>query len=131
MFSPYFETKLDWEGVVDRKPEEDEFQTALLNKQMLIYIGHGGGAQYFDLEKISDDITAASLLMGCSSGVLPHQGLFEPQGVAIQYLIRKCPCVVANLWDVTDKDIDRFLLDFLQRFVDKKESLGESVARAR
>jgi len=77
-FAPYFESKSDWEGVIDRKPDEEEFSGALLNKEMLIYIGHGGGAQYFDLEKMDESIQATSLLMGCSSGVLPHKGLFEP-----------------------------------------------------
>ena len=27
------------------------------------------------------------------------------------------PCVVANLWDVTDRDIDRYLEELLQRWL--------------
>lgn len=49
-----------------------------------------------------------SLLMGCSSGKLKTRGEFDPVGTPLNYMIAGCPCLVANLWDVTDKDIDRF-----------------------
>ena len=56
-----------------------------------------------------------SLLMGCSSGrlKLPELAAGAHQGCAVTGAVASClragsPCVVANLWDVTDKDIDMF-----------------------
>ena len=68
-------------------------------------------------------------LMGCSSGAVWEHGDLEPGVVPLAYLLgghsdeaeaasnmatmdggRKCKAVVATLWDVTDKDIDRFSL---------------------
>ncbi|CAM9196338.1 unnamed protein product [Phaeothamnion confervicola] len=41
----------------------------------------------------------------------------EPMGMASAYLAAGSVAVVANLWDVTDRDIDRFSVDLLDRFV--------------
>jgi len=54
------------------------------------------------------DKCAATLLMGCSSGSLTYKGCYAPQGAPLSYLIAGSPAVISNLWDVTDKDIDRF-----------------------
>jgi hypothetical protein len=51
---------------------------------------------------------AATLLMGCSSGSLTLNGCYIPQGTPLSYLLAGSPVIVANLWEVTDKDIDRF-----------------------
>ena len=45
----------------------------------------------------------------------PH-GDLTPSGTPLHYLHARCPALVANLWDVTDGEIDRFskaLLDGL------------------
>lgn len=46
--------------------------------------------------------------MGCSSGSLSLCGSYTPQGAPLCYLLAGSPVIVANLWEVTDKDIDRF-----------------------
>jgi hypothetical protein len=52
---------------------------------------------------------APSVLMGCSSGKLvAHGRAAEPGGMVLAHLTAGSPAVVANLWDVTDRDIDRF-----------------------
>ncbi|CAH9129899.1 unnamed protein product [Cuscuta epithymum] len=56
-----------------------------------------------DLETCS-----ACLLMGCSSGSLKGNKSYIPQGAPLCYLSAGSPIIVANLWEVTDKDIDRF-----------------------
>ena len=56
----------------------------------------------------SDGIDCVALLMGCSSGQLQANGEFAPSGMAAAYMSAGCPALVGNLWDVTDKDIDRF-----------------------
>ena len=52
--------------------------------------------------------------MGCSSGNLRDGGDFEPSGMALQYLLAGAPAVVANLWDVTDRDIDTVTATILE-----------------
>jgi len=46
--------------------------------------------------------------MGCSSGTLQCKGSYAPRGAPLSYLFAGSPAIVANLWDVSDKDIDRF-----------------------
>lgn len=59
-----------------------------------------------DIEKL--EIRAAVLLMGCSSGKLKCRGSYAPEGVPLSYLFAGSPAVIANLWDIGDRDIDRF-----------------------
>jgi len=53
-------------------------------------------------------VTAAAILMGCSSGRLKRVGPLEPRGMALNYLMAGCPLAIGCLWDVSDRDIDRF-----------------------
>lgn len=50
------------------------------------------------------------MLWGCSSGELRDMGDFDRVGTPNNYMIAGCPTLVANLWDVTDRDIDKFAL---------------------
>ena len=63
---------------------------------------------------------AAALLMGCSSGRLLMRGDYEPLGVPWTYLMTGCPTAIANLWDVTDGDIDRFSRVLLSKWLDSE-----------
>ena len=65
------------------------------------------------------------IFQGCSSGRLVPCGDYEPSGVALAYVAAGGPIVVANLWDITDKDIDRFSSAVLKRWL-AKESSGSS-----
>lgn len=67
------------------------------------------GAQYIPRHEIQKlDGCAASLLLGCSSGSLSLHGAYLPEGTVLSYLLAGSPAIIANLWEVTDKDIDRF-----------------------
>ena len=67
------------------------------------------GAQYLSSREIEKlDNCSATFLMGCSSGSLWLKGCYIPQGIPLSYLLAGSPAIVANLWDVTDRDIDRF-----------------------
>ena len=60
----------------------------------------------------------AALLMGCSSGRLrTERGATGNAcvGPVATYAAHGSPCVVVNLWDVTDRDIDRFTHRLLSR----------------
>ena len=60
-------------------------------------------------------------------------GRFEPNGVIDAYALAGCPLVVGNLWNVTDKDIDRFTLAVLDAMEDdqRPQELVALVAKAR
>ncbi|TRX90743.1 hypothetical protein FHL15_008322 [Xylaria flabelliformis] len=99
-----------WCSIETRAPTEGEFQAALTEKDMLLYFGHGSGAQYIRGRTIRqlEKCRAVALLMGCSSASLTHVGQFEPYGPIRDYMLAGSPAVVGTLWDVTDRDIDRF-----------------------
>lgn len=98
------------QGVSGSAPSAPELAHALKSHDFFVYFGHGGGEQYIPAGRLRAlPRCATSLLMGCSSGKLQDLGqIYEPTGVVLAYLLAGCPTVVANLWDVTDKDIDRF-----------------------
>ncbi|KAH8423605.1 C50 family peptidase [Aspergillus melleus] len=99
----------NWTGVVKRDPTEDEFKDGLESRSVFLYFGHGSGAQYIRGRTIKRlDRCAVTFLMGCSSGALTEAGEYEPYGTPMNYLQAGSPALVATLWDVTDKDIDRF-----------------------
>lgn len=118
---------LNWNGVVRREPSQDEIRSALLTKDLYLYFGHGSGAQYIRAKEIRKlDKCAVSWLMGCSSGALTDAGEFEPYGPAINYIHAGCPALVATLWDVTDKDIDRFAKSAFEHWgLFEKEVVGK------
>ncbi|KAL1901332.1 separin protein [Sporothrix stenoceras] len=99
-----------WTRIVGRTPTEDEFESILRNKDVLLYFGHGSGAQYIRGRTVRkmERCRATALLMGCSSAGLNYNGEFELHGPVWDYMLAGCPAVVGTLWDVTDKDIDRF-----------------------
>ncbi|KAF8981558.1 hypothetical protein BGZ46_002595 [Entomortierella lignicola] len=108
-FRGYVENQQGWDGVIGRAPSDLEFIDGLSKNDLFIYFGHSGGEQYVKSAQIRQlGQCAVSLLLGCSSGSLKSEGEFDPTGNAMNYLLAGCPAVVANLWDVTDKDLDRF-----------------------
>lgn len=117
-------TSLGWQGVTGKHPSKEEFQAALIGKDLIVYCGHGSGREYLVNDVIEQmRCRACPMLMGCGSGRLKVFGQqIEPFGVVLQYWIGGSPSVVANLWDVTDKDIDRFTETFLRHWVPKMGS---------
>ncbi|RDW71370.1 hypothetical protein BP6252_07933 [Coleophoma cylindrospora] len=106
-----------WEGQAKHEPSEAEFRTYLESKDLFLYFGHGSGAQYIRAREIRRlKKCAVTMLMGCSSSHLVDAGDFEPYGPPINYMHAGCPAVVGTLWDVTDKDIDRFAKTTLEKW---------------
>ncbi|KAJ8471851.1 hypothetical protein OPV22_026194 [Ensete ventricosum] len=107
-FEQWFRNQ-ELEGKAGNLPDTKELIMALQNHDLFLYFGHGSGTQYIpekEVQKLHQ--CAATLLMGCSSGSLLHRGCYAPQGAPLSYLFAGSPSIIANLWDVTDKDIDRF-----------------------
>ena len=116
-FEEPLERLSDWVAVVAREPSEEEMKTALETKDILLYFGHGSGGQYIRPRTFKRlDKCAVALLMGCSSGSLTEAGDYESYGTPIDYMHAGSPAVLATLWDVTDKDIDRFSQTVLEKW---------------
>jgi separase len=150
-----------WEGVVGEAPGDDFIEKSLSTKDgLLLYFGHGGGQKYISRKCVQSLMRpglkgpknastrqgrASVILMGCSSGRLESVNTktskslkqkpihYEPEGIALSYLMAGAPCVVGNLWDVTDRDIDRFSVALLEGVFssDDNRSIAQSVAEAR
>lgn len=105
-----------WDGITGHAPSEQQFLNALSQKDLVIYFGHGGGEQYVRSHKIRHlPRCAATMLWGCSSGSLKDMGEFDRVGTPYHYMVSGCPTLVANLWDVTDRDIDKFTQGVVDR----------------
>ncbi|GAB4818181.1 hypothetical protein N2152v2_005227 [Parachlorella kessleri] len=123
-FQDWFAT-LRWEGKAGEPPTATELAKGLQSHQLFVYLGHGGGDQYIPAGKLrSLDSCSAALLMGCSSGRLRLRRHYEPTGPVLAYLLAGCPAAIANLWDVTDKDIDRFSQALLSTWVGEEDRSG-------
>ena len=110
-FQERLESLNEWNSVIAHEPTQEEMKSDLGSKDLFLYFGHGSGAQYIRAREIRKlDKCAVTMLMGCSSGALTEAGEFEPYGPPINYLHAGSPALVATLWDVTDKDIDRFAM---------------------
>lgn len=106
-----------WETSIQKEPTEAEMKSFLENREIVLYFGHGSGSQYIRSRTIKKlDRCAVALLMGCSSGTLTEAGDFESYGTPTNYMHAGSPAVLATLWDVTDKDIDRFSQTVLEEW---------------
>lgn len=84
-----------------------------------IYCGHGAGERLCQRQKLERFTSCpAAFLWGCSSGRLQPKGIHDPTGAAISYLLAGAPLVVGNLWDVTDRDIDRVSMECMRLLFD-------------
>ena len=121
-----------WSAVVRRAPTEAEITTALSKKSLYLFFGHGSGAQYVRTRRIRRlERCAVALLMGCSSGTVTTAGSLESYGTPLNYLCGGAPAVVGTLWDVTDRDIDRFSVKCLERWGLFAEAGREEKERSR
>ncbi|CAL8339223.1 unnamed protein product [Merluccius merluccius] len=117
-FKELFSSKRDWQGVCGAVPDSSRLQEAVATKDLYIYVGHGAGARYLDGQKLlKQEMRAASLLFGCSSAALAVRGDLEGTGIILNYLMAGCPLVLGTLWDVTDRDIDRFTTALLESWL--------------
>ncbi|KAF1740662.1 hypothetical protein MXB_1327 [Myxobolus squamalis] len=132
----YFETIFlnvpSWNGIISRIPLEDECLNALQNHDLFVYCGHGNGKEYLKSDFIRKlDCSAVVILMGCHSAKFYKYDFADPMGNVFYYLLSGCPSVVANLWGVTDKDIDMFLDHFLYDILVNQLPLSTSLAQNR
>lgn len=123
-----------WTRIVARAPTEAEFERALAERDVLLYFGHGSGSQYIRGRCVRrlERCRAAVLLMGCSSASLVDSGEFESSGPVWNYMMAGAPAVVGTLWDVTDRDIDRYAARVLEEWgLVRKGAFREQQERGR
>jgi len=105
---PLFAEHTGWSGVAGRAPTEEEYSSGLAENDFFVYCGHSTGERYLRGSQLQSlERCATTLLMGCSSGRLSPLGDYGLEGMPLHYQLAGCPSLVANLWDVTDRDIDR------------------------
>ena len=121
-FAQSFANQKGWQGIINQIPSKLEMKRALQNYDIFQYSGHGSSEKYFDrreAEKLS--VSAVSLLMGCSSGLLKRTGDYDPNGYALSLLCAGSPAVVGFLFDVTDKDCDSMSASLLGQWIKKSD----------
>ena len=130
---PFLDSLPDWRSIIGQAPSEADFESCLRDNDVFVYFGHGSGAQYIRGRNIKRlQKCAVTFLMGCSSGKMNECGAFEPYGVPWNYVHAGAPAVVGTLWDVTDKDIDRFaMMTFIEWGLLSEESLQEDVSKSK
>ncbi len=100
-----------FESLINTPPTEAQFESCLTQHPLLLYFGHGSGAQYILKRKIRAlRKCAVTWLMGCSSAKMVEAGNFESYGMPNVYVHGGSAAVVGTLWDVTDRDLDRFAM---------------------
>ncbi|XP_004692763.1 PREDICTED: separin [Condylura cristata] len=114
-FRDNFSSEAGWKGVVGEVPSPAQVQVALTERDLYIYAGHGAGARFLDGQAVLRlSCRAVALLFGCSSAALAVHGNLEGAGIVLKYIMAGCPLFLGNLWDVTDRDIDRYTEALLQ-----------------
>ena len=101
------ENALGWKGISSREPFGSEFSDALSSNDLLMYFGHSGAEQFVRPQALKRlQSCAVTMLWGCSSGVLLEHGEFDRTGTPFNYMMAGCNALVANLWDLTDRELD-------------------------
>ncbi|XP_074653573.1 separin-like [Tubulanus polymorphus] len=132
-FSKWFK-KQGWPGICGSLPSADDYKDALTNNDLFMYLGHGSGTRYVKGEILqSIQSRVVSFIMGCSSGLLQVQGDLEVTGTMLNYLFSGGPVAIGNLWDITDRDIDRFFEQLITAWFRSAEgtTINELMCQAR
>eukprot|EP01036_Dinobryon_divergens_P025541 gene25541-34098_t len=110
-----YSSQWEWKGVIAELPSEDELRFFHENTELFIFCGHGAGDKMCESSHFRKYKSCpAALLWGCSSGHLREMGYHDPTGPAVHYLLAGAPFTLGNLWDVTDKDIDKLSIECMK-----------------
>jgi separase len=114
-----------WRGYVAEMPTEDMVKELHTRCDVFVYCGHGAGEKMCETHKMRRwPVLPAAYLWGCSSGRLATMGVHDPTGAALNYLLGGATFVVGNMWDVTDKDIDKLSKECMRLCFDGPGAVG-------
>jgi hypothetical protein len=120
--------KWGWPAYIGERPSSAAFKAHHEASDLFVYCGHGSGDGMCDGLKLRKTRCPTALLWGCSSGKLEAQGVHDARGVVLSYLLGGSPLVIGNLWDVTDKDIDKLAVSTMTEvFQDYDAQMSQSV----
>lgn len=101
--------------IVGRAPGREEMREVLRDADLVLYFGHGSGELYLPASEIGSLERCGSVfLFGCSSGRLRSAGKYGLEGALLAFRDAGSRVMLANLWDVTDRDIDKLTESFLR-----------------
>eukprot|EP01138_Halocafeteria_seosinensis_P008948 gb/GECG01009145.1/.p1 GENE.gb/GECG01009145.1/~~gb/GECG01009145.1/.p1 ORF type:complete len:1176 (+),score=124.07 gb/GECG01009145.1/:1-3528(+) len=131
----------NWTGMFGPPDPVDELLQRMSVSDVFLYCGHGAGERFIDrnrLQTLSSQAPVA-LLMGCSSARLIRVvestarlwNRLDLKRPVLNYISAKFPAVVGNLWDVTDRDIDKFAKGLLENWFDSEDNLEQALQKAR
>lgn len=122
-----------WSGTAGGSPTESTVLQALESNSWYVYLGHGAGQMCAKPHRIQKlERCANVILMGCSSARTQGGALnYDGYGSHTDYAMAGCPLLIGNLWDVADRDINRFCKEFLARVFDHHQPVGQAMADAR
>lgn len=130
-FEPDFRLR-GWKGCAGFTPREEVIIRELEKGSMFVYAGHGSGNAYIKPSSIKSMCQCGPVfLFGCSSARMEQVGMFETHGPPTDYAIAGCPLFLGTLWDVPDKDLNRFSREVLSRCFDEGQELSAAVREAR
>ncbi|CAG5100077.1 Oidioi.mRNA.OKI2018_I69.XSR.g16831.t1.cds [Oikopleura dioica] len=108
----FFKSVQQWDGYVSIRPNSRELLEKLNKFDLYVFAGHGSGSDCVGGwgRVARQGVTSTMHLFGCASGRLLDYGRTEPRGAVTCVLNSGSSSVMGMLWDVTDRDIDRFTL---------------------
>ncbi|KAJ8909202.1 hypothetical protein NDN08_005894 [Rhodosorus marinus] len=134
-FEGMFRHEFGWNGASGKQEAQHLASAGLRSSiekcEVFVYCGHGAAESVLPTREVKKLKRApVSLLFGCSSGRLEKNGMYDCSGTVLEYLVSGSSCVVATLWDVTDRDIDRFTEAMLRDWMTGK-TVAQTVQNAR
>ncbi|KAI3654592.1 hypothetical protein MP228_000646 [Amoeboaphelidium protococcarum] len=95
---------------------DHSIEECLRDNHLYMYFGHGNGDSFYKSQALTHVTqSAVALLFGCSSARLKDYRCFDPYGSVVDFIMANSPLVVGNLWDVTDKELDKLSVQILLR----------------
>ncbi|KAK2942680.1 putative Peptidase C50, separase [Blattamonas nauphoetae] len=125
-----------WTRHIDERPTREQFKSLLQNHDVYLYCGHGSGEHLYSRNRLSKHARLPVMLMtGCSSGRRDFDGEYDAWGYVDVCEQSNAPAILGNLWDITDQDEDRLVVDLLGRWLrdnqSKRKSLHQCLTLAR
>uniref|UniRef100_A0AC35GIQ1 Separase n=1 Tax=Panagrolaimus sp. PS1159 TaxID=55785 RepID=A0AC35GIQ1_9BILA len=104
----------NFSNVFTSKLPTQDFLQFIKTSDIFVFVGHGhGNFNTFSLR--TAQCRAVPILMGCSSVRIKDEGRgFDGDSIVHDFIISGAPAVIGCLWMVSDEDIDKFFIKFVE-----------------